>query len=206
MSHHRSRYSWVNGWFRCTDNRTIYTLDRGWVDYRWQCWVKLLHDWKDSSKRSELLGFYLYFCHVIQRFCYTSFAALRQVRNRTWQSPVQLFVAQVLIKKILTHSAAEIRIYCPCLMAWEENSRICLHMQLIAILSRIGVRFVWQRTPMDDCTDAYPWGQLYVYWWTGITGIRSERNKEYGDSYLGHYGCDSFGPSSRQVSLWLQEV
>ena len=24
-------------------------------------------------------------------------------------------------------------------MAWEENSRICLHMQLIAMLSRIGV-------------------------------------------------------------------
>ena len=24
-------------------------------------------------------------------------------------------------------------------MAWEENSRICLHMQLIAILFRIGV-------------------------------------------------------------------
>ena len=24
-------------------------------------------------------------------------------------------------------------------MAWEENSRICLHMQLIAILSRTGV-------------------------------------------------------------------
>ncbi|MEE1140127.1 MAG: hypothetical protein UHP25_01920, partial [Prevotella sp.] len=30
-------------------------------------------------------------------------------------------------------------IYSPCLMVWEENSRICLHMQLIAILSRIGV-------------------------------------------------------------------
>lgn len=30
-------------------------------------------------------------------------------------------------------------IYSPCLMAWEENSRICLHMQLITILSRIGV-------------------------------------------------------------------
>ena len=30
-------------------------------------------------------------------------------------------------------------IYSPCLMAWEENSCICLHMQLIAILSRIGV-------------------------------------------------------------------
>ena len=27
-------------------------------------------------------------------------------------------------------------------MAWEENSRICLHMQLIAILSRIGAIFV----------------------------------------------------------------
>ena len=26
-------------------------------------------------------------------------------------------------------------------MAWEENSRICLHMQLIAILSRIGVNY-----------------------------------------------------------------
>ena len=26
-------------------------------------------------------------------------------------------------------------------MAWEENSRICLHMQLIAILSRIGVHY-----------------------------------------------------------------
>ena len=26
---HRSRYSWENGWFHCTDNRTIYTLDRG---------------------------------------------------------------------------------------------------------------------------------------------------------------------------------
>ena len=26
-------------------------------------------------------------------------------------------------------------------MAWEENSRICLHMQLIAILSRAGIYF-----------------------------------------------------------------
>ena len=26
-------------------------------------------------------------------------------------------------------------------MVWEENSRICLHMQLIAILSRIGVGY-----------------------------------------------------------------
>ena len=27
-------------------------------------------------------------------------------------------------------------------MVWEENSRICLHMQLIAILSRIGVYMI----------------------------------------------------------------
>ena len=32
-------------------------------------------------------------------------------------------------------------------MAWEENPRICLHMQLIAILSRIGVRL------LIDCQD-----------------------------------------------------
>ena len=31
-------------------------------------------------------------------------------------------------------------------MAWEENPRICLHMQLIAILSRTGVDIIslWQ--------------------------------------------------------------
>ncbi len=33
--------------------------------------IKLFHDWKDSSKRSEFFGFYLYICHVIRRFCYT---------------------------------------------------------------------------------------------------------------------------------------
>ena len=50
-------------------------------------------------------------------------------------------------------------IYCPCLMVWEENSRICLHMQLIAILSRIGV--------LNDRIHEYmypytPWGSLLV--------------------------------------------
>ena len=33
-------------------------------------------------------------------------------------------------------------------MAWEENSHICLHMQLIAILSRIGVS-LYQNWVMD---------------------------------------------------------
>ena len=31
--------------------------------------IKLFYDRKDSSKRSEFLGFYLYICHVIRRFC-----------------------------------------------------------------------------------------------------------------------------------------
>ncbi|RGD16704.1 response regulator [Parabacteroides sp. AM25-14] len=34
-------------------------------------------------------------------------------------------------------------------MVWEENSRICLHMQLIAILSRIGVLMDVQMPHMD---------------------------------------------------------
>ena len=41
-------------------------------------------------------------------FAILLFAALRLVKNLTWQSPEQLFVAQTLIK-MLTHSAAEIR-------------------------------------------------------------------------------------------------
>ena len=32
-------------------------------------------------------------------------------------------------------------------MAWEENSCICLNMQLIAILSRIGVNFIISGNP-----------------------------------------------------------
>ena len=39
--------------------------------------IKLFHDWKDSSKRSEFFGFYLYICHVIRRFCYTSFCSTK---------------------------------------------------------------------------------------------------------------------------------
>ena len=39
-------------------------------------------------------------------------------------------------------------------MAWEENSRICLHMQLIAILSRTGVLFY-------DSSPAATWCKMY---------------------------------------------
>ena len=33
-----------------------------------------------------------------------------------------------------------------------------------------------------------------------------ERYKEYDGCYLGHYAQGAFGPSSRLVSLWLQEA
>ena len=46
------------------------------------------------------------------------------------------------------HNLFRFFIYNPCLMAWEENSRICLHMQLIAILSRIGVKS-WKMLPQN---------------------------------------------------------
>ena len=35
-------------------------------------------------------------------------------------------------------------------MAWEESSRICLHMQLIAILSRIGVRIEYDKNNKNN--------------------------------------------------------
>ena len=41
-------------------------------------------------------------------------------------------------------------------MAWEENSRICLHMQLIAILSRTGVKD--ERRIFEQLLDAVEFG------------------------------------------------
>ena len=38
-------------------------------------------------------------------------------------------------------------------MAWEENPRICLHMQLIAILSRTGVFIKGTVVPSGDGGD-----------------------------------------------------
>ena len=55
---------------------------------------KLLSYVKYSSKRSGFLGFYLYLCHVIDDYCLSCIAVLRQVKNLTWQNPVQLFAAQ----------------------------------------------------------------------------------------------------------------
>ena len=52
-------------------------------------------------------------------------------------------------------------------MAWEENSRICLHMQLIAILSRTGVRMYDQIlgcwTSVDPMAEKYYHISPYVF-------------------------------------------
>ena len=62
-------------------------------------------------------------------------------------------------------------------MAWEENSRICLHMQLIAILSRTGVCMLILAIGesvkgIDKMTNK----QLLVNYpevdWKGVMGIR----------------------------------
>ena len=47
-------------------------------------------------------------------------------------------------------------------MAWEENSRICLHMQLIAILSRTGVAFALTgRQANAHKPRALPWAKSF---------------------------------------------
>ena len=47
-------------------------------------------------------------------------------------------------------------------MAWEENSRICLHMQLIAILSRIGVLDV--KSAILEPVTIQPQSENHSYW------------------------------------------
>ena len=62
---------------RITVNRTMaqFSCKLSCTPSLWNCLIpkniKLLHDRKYSSKRSEFLGFYLYICHVIRKFCYT---------------------------------------------------------------------------------------------------------------------------------------
>ena len=49
-----------------------------WLDdHRWKHGVKLLHDWKNSSKRCEFLRFYCYLCHVCRVWYIFWFATLR---------------------------------------------------------------------------------------------------------------------------------
>ena len=56
-------------------------------------------------------------------------------------------------------------------MAWEENSRICLHMQLIAILSR--TRVVYGARQYDDGEIYILCGQKQISWFD-VRNIPSE--------------------------------
>ena len=94
---------------RYTNSHTICTSSPRWGLWLSQKSIKLLHYRKYSSKGVSFSVFICTFAMSFWRFCYTCFAALRLVKNLTWQNSEQLFVAQVLIK-MLTHRAAEIRI------------------------------------------------------------------------------------------------
>ena len=49
-------------------------------------------------------------------------------------------------------------------MAWEENPRICLHMQLIAILSRTGVKYLGiDGTPVGKFGGMIPYDMMPSY-------------------------------------------
>ena len=56
-------------------------------------------------------------------------------------------------------------------MAWEENSRICLHMQLIAILSRIGVILAYHYIEFFGREGS-------SYWWCKYHKIHSDENEK----------------------------
>ena len=53
-----------------------------------------------SSKMSDFLRFYLYFCHVIDDFLLVLKRSTKVSKNLTWQNHGQLFFAQELIKKV----------------------------------------------------------------------------------------------------------
>ena len=62
-------------------------------------------------------------------------------------------------------------------MAWEENSCICLNMQLIAILSRIGV----SNAPLFSSENPKEWISFLKKIWTSPDYIKQikEHNKKY---------------------------
>ena len=103
------------GW-NSTDDFTVLipiqlaSQTKGWVSYRWESGVKLLHDWKNASKRCEFFGFYLYLCHVLLRFtlvlnCNTKISEKSDMtKSRALGFAAchkrELFVAQELINKL----------------------------------------------------------------------------------------------------------
>ena len=59
-------------------------------------------------------------------------------------------------------------------MAWEENPRICLHMQLIAILSRTGVMYNINVPKAKRCILLFPYKRPLVC--MGLEEAMSPRN------------------------------
>ena len=91
-------------------DNTEASLTKCLVDNRWKHGVKLLHDWKNASKRCEFFWFYLYLCHVLLRFmlvlnCNTKISEKSDMA-KSWAlgfaacHKQELFVAQELINKI----------------------------------------------------------------------------------------------------------
>ena len=84
---HRSRHLTKNPQSRALIAERCAPKSQDFVDYRIHKTGKMLPHMKYSSKRSDFLRFYAYLCHVIDDFCLFWFAALRQVKNLTWQNP-----------------------------------------------------------------------------------------------------------------------
>ena len=68
-------------------------------------------------------------------------------------------------------------------MAWEENSCICLHMQLIAILSRIGV-YISDRLRLFVENDLGHWEKHEYYCYKCGKLMSSSKD---------HFHCDDCG-------------
>ena len=88
-------------------------------------------------------------------------------------------------------------------MAWEEDSRICLHMQLIAILSRIGVN-------VSSVTDKKPTGDLLMDFsstlregWRGAEQIEYDRIRQ---DWLEHMGYKVLRFTNEEVLFDIERV
>ena len=68
-------------------------------------------------------------------------------------------------------------------MAWEENSRICLHMQLIAILSRIGVCPVLMELLSPGFKPVQLTQDIESFWSGTYFEIRKELRRRYPKHY-----------------------
>ena len=118
MSHHRSKYSWENGWFRCTDNRTIYTLDWGSSRLQMTMWSQIA-PWLKIFLQKEWVSQILLLslpCHIrflLVWFCNTKISENSDM-TKSWAARLcrlpkqKLVVAQDIIK-VKIYSVAELR-------------------------------------------------------------------------------------------------